>query len=403
MGSLVVETKLTPVFGWWDWDAETPALVNRVTGERVAFRGKFKDPAFVPPNESWLRFDYLHPDLSYPLLVQERPSENPGERDKIVWRVDYRRSNKLRHREAASGALQSHFGVWRRLDDCVADAFAVWPVENTTRGTFASEFEMTGGWLNGSWCETFSRLERRTSSRDRSPSQYRYDSWLMPLDAEPPSPFVFHDHIPRRNGTENWEVENPVLLNGLSFDVLALRLRPSLPAGKPLTGLEGQTAYLLSADKTRLLYPYYGDTEKDRGGGHWSPCISLIYADEVSLATAALRSTNRDRRAFKADWYAILSGESFGLREASAGSPYHLRPHPDAPPQTGMVVPSRPLCLRARWAIMDGWSHWQGSKAHSPTWLHGLNLFRTESMMLSAGYLGGKWETTARTTASSRL
>jgi hypothetical protein len=395
-----METRLTTVFGWWDWDAETPALVNRVTGERVAFRGKFEDSSLVAANETWLRFDYLHPDLNFPLLVREYESDKRGDKGKIVWRVDYRRSNELRHRQTASASAQPSFGVWRRVDDCVTDAFAVWPVENTARGTFARAFEMTGGWLNGSWCETFSRLERRISSRDRSPPQYRYDSWLMSLDAAPPSPFVFHDHIPRRNGSENWEVENPVLLNGLSFDVLALRLRPSLPAGKPLTGLEGLTAYLLSADKTRLLYPYYGDTEKDQGRGHWSPCISLIYADEVSLAAAALRSTNGDRRAFKADWHASLLGENFGLREASAGSPYHLRPHPDAPPQTGMVVPSRPLCLRARWAIMDGWSHWKGSRAHSSAWLQGLELFGTESMMLSAGYLGGKWETAARVTVS---
>src|SRR3546814_1799618 len=44
-----------------------------------------------------------------------------------------------------------------------------------------------------------------------------------------------------------------------------LRLRPKLPSGNPLTGLAGRTPYLLSADERRLLYPFYGETEAERG------------------------------------------------------------------------------------------------------------------------------------------
>lgn len=399
MGSLVAVSSLKLVFGWWDWDAEAPALVNRVTGERVVFRGAFQDPDLVPSDESWLRFDYEHPELNFPLLVEERPAEDAKEKGKTVWRVDYGRSHALFNHQGSGKDSNPSYGVWRRLDDCVSDAFACWPEDADPNGALARDLFLFGGWLNGVWSEGFNRSERRTFSRDRVPSENDYDSWLVPLDEAPPSPFVFHDHIPRRNGTENWEIENPVLLEGLEFEVPKFRLHPRLPSGKPLTGLEGRTAYLLSVDEKCLLYPCYGSIEADRGRGHWSPSIYLIYADDVSVSLIALKSKKRDQRAFESDWLAILSAGDFSLRQESCGSPFRLKPHPDTPAENKMFVPSRPLWLRVRWGLIDGWSRWAGSRARNAAWLQGLDLFRAKSTTVLAGYRGGKWGSGAAMTA----
>lgn len=376
---------MTTVYGWWDWDADVPGLVNRVTGERMVFRGEFRDPDLVPQDKTWLRFDYLHSELAFPLLVEQRQSEEQQDKGKTSWRVDYPRSSALWRRETGAQAHQPSYGVWRRVDDCASDAFACWPENAAPHGAFARDFWLTGAWLNGVWRETFDRSERRCSVRlEKAPPQREYSSWLVSLDASPPSPFVFHDHIPRRNGTENWEVENPVLPAGLTFENAQFRRGPKWPAGTPLNVLAGRTAYLLAKDEKRLLYPFYGDTEEDRGRGHWTPRFSLLYVDEKVAQTCSARPGDRSQGG--AAWHLFQRNDCV-FRRSDLDPAFFVAKerHPPIP------YPSRPLWLHGRWALIDGWSCWQGSKAWHSAWFSYMRLLRTTALRVSGGYQGGVW------------
>lgn len=386
------------VFGWWDWDAETPALVNRITGERLAFRGRCQDGDLVPSEGTWLRFDYLHPDLDFPLLVEESKAEEQERSDdngKTLWRIDYLRSSALWRREAAGNEAYPSYGVWRRVDDCIADAFACWPATEAHQGAFTRAFLVSGGWLNGVWNETLRRGQRRCSViREITPPERDYSSWLIPLDTPPPSPFVFHDHVPRRNGTENWEVENPVLPEGITFDNPQFRRSPHWPVEVPLSAISGRTAHLLSADGCRLLYPFYGDTEADRGRGHWSPSFRLLYVDPVSSVTCCAKPGKRSAEG--AEWSLSLN-DDFVFRGDGIEPDFYCAANGERPNPR----PSRPLWLQTQWAVVDAWSAWQGSKAENPAWFPWMKLLSPKAFRLVFGYQGGVWGVSAEISFST--
>ncbi|WP_422365616.1 hypothetical protein [Pelagibius sp.] len=381
----MAESTLTTVFGWWDWDAETPALVNRVTGERVAFRGKFGDPDLVPSDETWLRFDYEHPELSFPLLVEERQAEERLEKGLPAWRLDYQRSSHLWRREFEGETRRPIYGAWRRVDDCVTDALSCWPESEYDRNGRASYVCFDGGWLNGDWDEAVSRRETRLATPAKEqPNGDDYNPWLFPMDAVPPSRFDFYDLVLRRNGPENWSIDNPVLLDGLRFEDPELRYGPSLPANTPLKGLDGRTAYLLSEDSTRVLYPYFGDTKRRSDSGHWKPHFSLIYVDNELLLTGLAKPIAPSRR--PVDWTFRFYNEGFYFRSDSVDAAFHINSRHPLP-----SIPSRALWLRSRWAILDGFSCWEGSKARSPDWLPELELVAASGIQVALGYRGGQW------------
>jgi hypothetical protein len=371
---------MTLVYGWWDWNAEASSLDNRVTGERVVYRG----PAEVDASGltgRWLRFDYVHPELTFPLLVEETVSPQAKDDCGKLWRLDYGRSSQLWCKECNCGNTVPAYGIWRRVDDCVSDAFTSWPETETVR--LSGNFEFDGGWLNGSWNNQLRRSERYTGRRDETvASDDEFNPWTIPLDTPPPSPFVFHDYIPRRNGEENWDIENPVLLEGLTFKNLQLRNKPHLPHGTPLTGLEGRTAFLLSVDGRRLLYPFHGDTSRPAGVSHWLPKISFLYTDDQVVCSVTAFS--RDRSEADTRWHIPLFSNCSARASDDDSAFFVVRPNgPNS-------EPSRALWLQMQWGIIDGLSNWPGSKARHPAWESGLKLFQTRSIMTSFSYKGGR-------------
>ncbi len=84
---------MTYVAGWWTWDPDGRALVNRATGERASLRGAVSAEDAGAPG-SWLRFDYEHSELRYPLVEADPPvrGNNPNTLD---LRLDHVRSARL--------------------------------------------------------------------------------------------------------------------------------------------------------------------------------------------------------------------------------------------------------------------------------------------------------------------
>lgn len=374
---------MAEVFGWWDWDAEAPGMVNRVTGERVIYRGRAREEVPLTDRETWLRFDYLHSDLTFPLLVHEGTDEGA-----LYWQLDYRRSAGLWRRETGTSETHPSYGAWRRVDDCVSDALACWPSDQTASWRWATHVHFDGGWLNGSWSEGVKRAERRLVIREGlSPDDHDYTDWLFPLDAPPPSSLIFHDYRPAEPGGKMEIRDNPVLLDGLTFSDDDLRFDPMVPPDAPLTQLEGRTAYLLAQDQRRLLYPHYGNTERDRKGGHWSPLFRLLYIDGLVAVSASAVSGRPSKRGAK--WTISPFGERFRLRSSRPAPAFFI-----TSPNTSAVrqLPSRSLWLHIRWGIADGWCAWEGTAARCADWVDHLKLTRADGISLSnRGYRGGRW------------
>lgn len=393
---------MTTVYGWWDWDAEGPGLVNRVTGERVVFIGRAYEPDLLPADRTWLRFDYLHRDLTFPFLVERLdPADCPtqcraffkAKPDGQAWRVDYFYSSALWRRMPDGNESNPPYGHWRRVDDCISDALACWPAVDDFSTNLSETLYLTGGWLNGSWNEGISRTEGRLVDQKGRDTEEDYTSWLFPLDETAPSAFEFHGWAPPFSRSGPLQVENPVLLEGLAFDDPELRFRPGLPEQTDLTQLAGKTAYLLSQDKRRLLYPYFGSTEKPSWAtGHWNPCFRLLCVDDSIVASCSARAF---RRVADGHLWSLGPGSNMiSLRGAAREPSLYLKPRPvpgkpdywNLPP-----VPSRRLWRHLQWALTDGWCFWPGSKAHSDKWLAPLSLVNCEGVSMSGGYLGGRW------------
>lgn len=376
---------MTLVYGWWDWDAEASSLDNRVTGERVVCRG----PAAVPGSSGqWLRFDYLHPELKFPILVEQETAPEELERGRPFWRVDYRKSSELWQVESNSKAGHPSYGVWRRVDDCVSDALTCWPAAQDFPAEMASYLLLDGGWVNGVWSEKMRRSERRLESKHFLPDAEDYNPWLFPLDAVPPSPFEFHDLEPEGGIGRLPEIDNPVLLRGLKFEDPEKFFDPSLPPDSDFTELKNRTVYALSKDGKRLLYPFYGDTERPPEVSHWQSRFGVLYADDQVLVSCSTRPNKRSRHG--AMWLCSCFGRGLSLQPQKKASVFFLKPRNDVTP-----IPSRPLWLQIKWGVADAWCCWNGSRVRYANWLEDLHLIRADGVTEHNGYRGGKWSSHA--------
>src|SRR3546814_20422869 len=81
--------------------------------------------------------------------------------------------------------------------------------------------------------------------------------------------------------------------------------------------LEGRTAYLLSEDRRRVLYPYFGETKKRGESGHWKPHFFLIYVDRETIVTVLGRPLHPRRPA--ADWTLLLRNGGIRSEERRVG------------------------------------------------------------------------------------
>jgi len=147
---------MTYVAGWWTWDPDGRALVNRATGERASLRGAVSSEDAGAP-DCWLRFDYGHAELRYPLLVAADSTLKGNNEETLERRLDHVQSARLWRQQAGASLTHPSYGTWRRVDDCVTDALACWPETGVTSKPLRQAFRVRGGWLNGVWDEGMDR------------------------------------------------------------------------------------------------------------------------------------------------------------------------------------------------------------------------------------------------------
>ncbi|MDJ0942699.1 MAG: hypothetical protein QNJ30_04515 [Kiloniellales bacterium] len=278
--------------GWWDYDAsDRPTLINRESaervrmGEEVCVRGK-------RPGQRWIRLDYLHDDLEFPVLACWMP-----EQGYIV--VDYLASAALWRKESNSNKLHPPYGTWVRVDDCILDAIWCWPgiLEEFSEDSSGSPRRrrpqkkgvvgLLGGWCNGTWRPEFLRVctaglglphwLRKLEATGRK--SILPLSNLMPTDAAPPSPWVFLDPVSIRKSKDldlsrwrdmrilseaeelllkrKWSAPNPDDLADEYFDPVVRDMqRFRLPLDSRCIAIDGAIPQLRSLDDSRILFPF---------------------------------------------------------------------------------------------------------------------------------------------------
>jgi hypothetical protein len=151
--------------------------------------------------KTWIRYDYLHDGVLYPLLAEQRQvkyalnlpyGEVEPVRQRRVLHIDHIASASLWRTELGQAAKMPAWGLWRRIDDAVIDALCCWP-ETETFGPSPDEVCLSGGWINGEWRSALYRRHlnalRLHALRKRWQSEVVDDAnyWLPPLDASPPA------------------------------------------------------------------------------------------------------------------------------------------------------------------------------------------------------------------------
>lgn len=391
---------MTHIFGCWSVEPGQPALMNSLTGEQVRFndRALIDRPAQV---RGWVRFDYHHADLQYPVMVEITSYAYSGIAQAPNWRIDHGRSAEVWCGATNSDKAYPPYGVWRRVDDCVTDALACWPDLFPTDDRLGGNLAVDGGWLNGQWDSglhrRFVRLSESSKKRFSRSIDPNAGTWIVPIGTDPPSPFEFH-RLPQEAGvTDRWSrydapipIANEILLDGFAIHepgrrpLTGRRGRRSeffsrrelrLPAQLALTGLQGRVPYLLAKDGSRILYAYAvpleGLFEKSRGGE-----IMLLYADSDVLCEVLARPDAEG-------WRLSPNPAGFGRRRNEATSDIF-----ETPGVLGLA-PNRELSLRLHWALLDGWLNWRGTRASPERWFGKLRLHPAKFVLLTNGYRGG--------------
>ena len=345
---------MSSVFGWWDFDAEVVALVNRVTGQRLVLIGRQPEVTAGTPA---LRFRYEDRDTHFSLIVR-RPQTQRGQYP--CWLVDYASSAQVwRRRAGATGVLP--YGLWRRVDDSVIDALLCWP-EIVQSGPKVERIESTGGWLNGAWSDG---LCRRFSVRFfdwATKGQAIVAVGLESLDVTAAPPWRYHGAPVARQGARIAGIERPN------------ERYVYLPAEAALTGFERDVPYLERSDGRAVMFPsglssYFFQSEA------YTPQALIDYADEdVLLRLGCERGDFLGSSVFSFRSSSFFASQ-IGLRDRGRFDPTSRNGMPAElfPLETpyGGPTPSYRLWHRLREALVDGWLQWTGSvhMAETAEWL----------------------------------
>lgn len=149
--------------GWWQWIegeggvGRLGAMCHVYTGEKIVHRGTLSEA--VPDRRHDIephlhenlrnadgllqRFDYLHNELEYPLVVAVTP-------DFSELHVDHNASVVLWRLERGGAQEYPPYGVFCRVDDALLEAFRIWPSSRSASDR-PGRLSVLGGWFNGSW------------------------------------------------------------------------------------------------------------------------------------------------------------------------------------------------------------------------------------------------------------
>lgn len=272
-------------------------LTNQFTRERI----RMGDPFELPGRrlgKKWLRLEYLHEDLEFPILACWQP-----ENGQIV--LDYNASAELWRQETNSDLAHPPYGTWVRVDDCVIDAIWCWPkILETLKwqgggGPSGGWIGRVGGWCNGAWRSEFSRVDVMLPD----PPHWQFETTIplpsstpTPLDQEAPSPWFYIDATSYeehdQQGYTSWEGEDfywSLEANGERYYY----------EDRATVTINGVVPHMRSQDGARVLYPYeshiyegypndstidfayrtedhgWEETVFSRSGSYWNPGVGL--------------------------------------------------------------------------------------------------------------------------------
>ena len=256
---------MTRMSGWWSYDGtDRPTLINRQSGERLRESGDVQ-VAGKRFGQRWIRLNYLHDDLAFPLLVCWMPDEG-----QIV--VDYLESATLWRKEANSDLPFPPYGAWVRVDDCVIDALWCWPgvIEQLKWKGHDAEagggwIGRTGGWCNGNWRPELARVDifLLEGSRDRYESAEASPLGdLTPLNEAAGSPWFYCDPICcedyERLGYAEWEGEPLHAEESAEVQEWYYGGTKGIyqQGGRRTVEIRGGVPQMRSQDGKRILYPF---------------------------------------------------------------------------------------------------------------------------------------------------
>ncbi len=383
-------------FGWWEPSPKDDALLNRVSGQRLRRLGSSVLSDGLR-SDGWIRFEYQDDEIVYPVLAQLRDDEyrdplwRSRRRTGRVLTVDHNRSAGLWQAECGADSPTPPYGLWRRVDDCLSDALPCWP-RMKSRDRALAEVRIHGGWLNGAWHSGYRRAfatltpARRKWIKSWEGAQMAERPVIVPIDADPPSPWCFFG-FPFEPAAENRsppELSEKVRLAGMTEvagpKASVIDRAWVVPAGLPLTGMEGKTAYMRSADGQRVLYPKYGTTiSQERGGTHFT----MEYADSDFMGH--LPAVNGVPSPLAA-WTFELDRIWGACRHDTAKSELSI-----AVSQGYRIAPSYALAQRILTQCIDAWLFWEGTDARNKEWMPRLSLAGASSVVVAPHYLGGIW------------
>jgi hypothetical protein len=348
---------MKPVVGWWEFDPDLNVLRQTVSGQTIRFSGLVTfDAEFSLPrsnNLRWMRFDYRDGEVSYPLLVEWRnipefPEGPVTSRRNVNWRVDHLRSAALWRREAGFGPAYPQYGLWRRVDSCVCDAFACWPVP-VTGAALPGSIGLNGGWWNGHWTENLFREVRHADVTSASARLHAVlqTPWIERLDRPPPSPWEF---VPQTGS----QASGNVLDWGF---VLKPNGTPTLAEGTTPTGVERSRPYLRDAKQERFLIPFY----RTKVFGF----VRFVYVDpEIVTDLLAINVPKSEFDSRLPSMRIDLVHKRIGVIRRKDGQPITPVLGPSqGPGRDAIRVPSlqQELAARLMEACVDGWLEWPGA------------------------------------------
>lgn len=409
-------------FGWWLALPKVDMLVNRASGQRLRRIGLARvedDPA----GQGWFRFEYRDDEVGYPLLcrVIEGRYINPLKpRDEVsgpVLQVDHNRSAALWRRESGSQSAVPPYGLWRRVDDCITDAFPCWPGNGSGEPAW-QQVGFRGGWVNGGWQDRLFRTFAPVTPDIRQGVERGLHILtaetpaMAPLDEAPPSPWRFYPYpADAPPPGENWYFSLPELIevfdppDETGYRILGPRDNPGflythriVPAGQALPSIEGRAPYLRSADGARVLYPKSA-THDDQQFGIES--FTFEYADDDVMVTL-MRARNESLEP-QAAWKVDLMQMRGCARHEDDRFRYrvrHFRSAGSSQPSWGNHAPTYDLWRRMSTELSSAWLSWEGSDFRAPPWSRLLALRKTASVTLRHNYLGGVWPAGTYRTAS---
>ena len=394
------------IFGWWAFDPDTIALINKVTGERVRFVARMTGE-FAPAEGEWLQFQYEHDGLSYPVLVEVAEIEyfyNSHTRNTkrgLGWQLDHIRSAELWKKEQPSHNSNPGYGVWRRVDDCLTDALRFWP-DATSAGRLPDRFLVSGGWLNGAWSALWERVYLPSPDNFKGVfaefnAENLQKKWLFPLNEESHSEWIFHNDIGEKPDVGKYDeaIHSSFWLNSLYIkgrQKIPLRdkngdLVPEehdfiFSSHTRITGIHGQTVYMESTDKTSVLALRRCATEFDCERG--SRNLDFFYADYD--ITTTIHATNHQLKS-PSDWSA-QNPQFYKARHPNWPANYWSEPEEGKRPG---ITPALEMWRRTDPKIRDAFLHWQGTELRHDDWLSDYGLPEVSWLAVKGNFLAGMW------------